>query len=229
MREIDEGLRAQSQALRRPASNDLALWQAWTASVPATLATNGVWLEAALIGALGRSAAAGSQAAQEEIRAAGETVDVDEPDRDAIQQWAVEMGRQLGAEINATTATQIAGLVQQYQERAAEVEDEDQSALLDALWIAILALFGLTRADLISITETTRGLQRGWWETWQREIGTIKLEAEPPLHPRCRCWMRIQRRPGGGWEALWFTRSDERVCPLCGPLHEMEVGGTVRY
>jgi hypothetical protein len=81
---------------------------------------------------------------------------------------------------------------------------------------------------LIGITETTRGLHNGWLQSWLKAIGDIRLEIEPPQHPRCRCWLRIQRRPGGGWQALWLTTSDERVCPICGPLHEMEVGGTVR-
>lgn len=227
LREIDEGLRAQSHGLRRPASVDPTVWQAWTATVPASLATNGVWLETALIGALSRSATRGAETAAQEIQDAG--VDGQDLDQDALEQWAVEMARQLGAEINATTATQIAELVRQYEEQAADVEDDgDRETLVDALWIAILALFGLTRAALIGITETTRGLHNGWLRSWIAAIGNITLEAEPPQHPRCRCWLRIQRRPGGGWQALWLTKSDERVCPICGPLHEMEVGGTVR-
>lgn len=227
LREIDEGLRAQSHGLRRPASVDPAVWQGWLATVPASLATNGVWLESALIGTLGRAATRGSQAAQQEIQDAG--VDGQDVDQDALEQWAVEMARQLGAEINATTATQIAELVRQYEEQAATVEDDgDRETLIDALWIAILALFGLARAALIGITETTRGLHNGWLRSWIAAIGEIKLEIEPPMHPRCHCWIRIQRRPGGGWQALWLTANNERVCPICGPLHEMEVGGTTR-
>lgn len=81
---------------------------------------------------------------------------------------------------------------------------------------------------LIAVTETSRGLIYGWQETWRLHIGDLQMEIAPPRHPRCRCWLRIQRRPAGGWQVLWITALDERVCPLCGPLHEMEVGGSVR-
>lgn len=227
LQDIGEGLRMQSQGLRRPASVDPVVWQTWVATVPPSLATNGLSLEMALAATLRRSATRGAQTAAQEIQDAG--VDGQDPDQAALEQWAVEMSRQLGAEINATTAAQIAELVRQYEEQAANVEDDaDRETLADALWIAILALFGLARAALIGITETTRGLHNGWLRSWIAAIGDIRLEIEPPRHPRCRCWLRIQRRPGGGWQALWLTESDERVCPLCGPLHMMEVGGTTR-
>ena len=58
-------------------------------------------------------------------------------------------------------------------------------------------LFGEGRAEAIGITETTRAISAG-------EDGAVGL---------------IKRTTGRVLIATWFTELDERVCPICEPLH----------
>ena len=56
--------------------------------------------------------------------------------------------------------------------------------------------FGKERAKLIASTETTRAYAEGNTETW-KQSGVVEKKR-------------------------WNTANDERVCPLCGPLHGQE-------
>ena len=64
---------------------------------------------------------------------------------------------------------------------------------LDVLRAKLLPLFGKTRADMIAITEITRIFAQGNLAAWQ-STGVVSGKR-------------------------WQTANDERVCPLCGPLH----------
>jgi HK97 family phage portal protein len=67
--------------------------------------------------------------------------------------------------------------------------DKPLSALVDEL----APIFGRQRAELIAATETSRAYNEGLQQAF-RESGLVNL-----------------------WE--WRTSEDERVCPVCGPLH----------
>lgn len=58
--------------------------------------------------------------------------------------------------------------------------------------------FGRSRAQRIAVTEITTSLTDG------ENIG--------------KAYLRNTFRQG--WDGVWLTREDERVCPICGPLHE---------
>lgn len=215
---VGEGLAAQADGLRRPAGEDVDDWTAWAAGVGAALSVHEARLLEALEEALTASTADGRRRALADAEALG--VDVPEDlDEAGLQRWIADTAASILAQVNETSAMQVGELVQREAEKPEEERD------WTAVWVAALALFGLSRAGLIGVTETSRGLNEGWLSLW-RELANVQMETEPPRHPRCRCWLRIQRRPGGGWQVLWMTTLDERVCPLCGPLHGMEVGGT---
>jgi hypothetical protein len=65
-------------------------------------------------------------------------------------------------------------------------------------------IFDERRASMIAITETTRAAV-------QAEVATVNvLEAEyPNLH----------------FKPIWITANDDRVCDICGPMHEKVIEG----
>jgi SPP1 gp7 family putative phage head morphogenesis protein len=73
----------------------------------------------------------------------------------------------------------------------------DNGEPLSQLIKRLTPLFGEKRAELIATTETTRAFAEGNIRTW-REVGIIRKKE-------------------------WLTSQDERVCPICGPLHEKVV------
>jgi hypothetical protein len=79
--------------------------------------------------------------------------------------------------------------------------------LMDMLTKAPIAPLTPERALRIGVTETTRVFAKG------AQLGAEQLKAE---HPDVLVTM------------IWYTDNDDRVCDLCGPLHDTEVeyGGT---
>jgi len=59
-------------------------------------------------------------------------------------------------------------------------------------------MFGRVRAQMIAATETTRAYARGNYIAW-KESGIVKGKK-------------------------WATARDDKVCPICLPLHGMEIG-----
>ena len=98
----------------------------------------------------------------------------------------------------------------------------------DPLWMLVQELeptFGRNRARLIASTEVTDVYARATLEGY-REAGYAETEPEhlPPLHPRCRCWIALDIHDDGSANYVFLTSVDERVCPVCGPLHGQNVG-----
>lgn len=89
----------------------------------------------------------------------------------------------------------VAGITDTTRRQAiAAIEDWMRSgAKLDALRMRLRPLFGETRADMIAITEVTRTFAEGNLRLWA-STGVV-----------------------GG--KRWMTAVDERVCPVCAPLH----------
>jgi len=85
-------------------------------------------------------------------------------------------------------------------------------------------VFGPYRSWLIASTEVTRAFSEGF-QRWggQSGLDVIPASEAPPKHPRCRCSLSLRRRADGKWVYIWMTARDERVCELCGPLHNQEL------
>ena len=68
----------------------------------------------------------------------------------------------------------------------------------DALREMLAPAFGETRAQMIATTETTRAYSEATNE-----------------------YQRLMRQAGVQTRRVWQTREDERVCEICGPLHNL--------
>lgn len=68
---------------------------------------------------------------------------------------------------------------------------------LDALKDALAPMFGRVRSEMIAITEVTDAFAQGNLATW-KESGMVQKKR-------------------------WLTAVDDRVCPICAPLHNMVV------
>jgi HK97 family phage portal protein len=96
---------------------------------------------------------------------------------------------------------------------------------LSALVRELESTFGRQRARLIASTETTRAYTEGNVTAYmQSGIVTRPPNLRPPedSHPGCRCWLVLGQNADGEWVYIWKTANDERVCPICGPLHNTE-------
>lgn len=84
-------------------------------------------------------------------------------------------------------------------------------------------VFGPVRSELIASTEVTRAVGEGTIISY-RQSGLIdrRPNEDIPKHPRCRCWWALQQNADGQWTYVFLTAYDERVCPICGPLHGTE-------
>jgi hypothetical protein len=70
----------------------------------------------------------------------------------------------------------------------------------------------VARADLVSVTETTRAFAQGESIVYQR-VGAGRMVFSPPGHPGCRCWSNMKRvRSDGSLVAVWQTNRDDLVC-----------------
>lgn len=134
----------------------------------------------------------------------------------AAREWANSYAGELIGGINETTQRRV---------QASIVEWVDSGAPLDDLIADIATIFGRDRAELIASTEVTRAYAQG---NVQAHIASGLVsgapEKRPPdsTHPRCRCWL-VLREDNGKWSYEWRTANDERVCPICGPLHGQEI------
>lgn len=112
---------------------------------------------------------------------------------EAAAQWASRYTYDLVRGINDTSRS----LLQRYVEDFYRTNED-----LPTLRERIAQVFGQARAHNIAITETTRA----------------SVEGE-------RAVVREIERSGlrGQLVAIWQTVADDRVCPICGPLHNVEI------
>lgn len=99
----------------------------------------------------------------------------------------------------------------------------DSGESLQVLVNQLEPLFGPVRAEMIAATEVTRAVSEGTIISY-RQSGLIdrRPNEEIPKHPRCRCWWALQQNANGQWVYIFYSSADERVCPICGPLHGTE-------
>lgn len=128
--------------------------------------------------------------------------------RTAALAWAREHAGELVQDINGTSRTLVRESVAAWLQTGQPVE---------SLAAILRPAFGEDRADLIAVTETTRALTAGTLASW-RSAGVERYRwntsgdervcpqcgpldgvtyrvgrgPEPPLHPRCRCWISVE-------------------------------------
>lgn len=96
---------------------------------------------------------------------------------------------------------------------------------LSALIHDLAPVFGRNRAALIASTEVTRAYAQGTLAGYAAAgYGEGRPTEEIPQHPRCRCWYSLRINKDNGAVFIFNTSADERVCPVCGPLHGQAVG-----
>ena len=112
--------------------------------------------------------------------------------------WARKYGGKLVRGVTRTTRDRIGVQVANW------IEQPDKT--IDDLWRSIMDdhAFSRARARLIAITETTAAYSRG------EIVAAQQLEKEGYFE----------------YEKVWQTANDDRVCPICEPLHNMVVVGT---
>ena len=93
--------------------------------------------------------------------------------------------------INATSRTDFARAFLDWQR--GELETAGYADGLPQLIRAIEPTFGRVRAERIAVTETTRIFYESTWQAANANPNVLYLR--------------------------WYTAADERVCPVCGPLH----------
>jgi hypothetical protein len=81
------------------------------------------------------------------------------------------------------------------------------------------------RAEWIAVTETTRAYTEGEIAA-AGETGMLRHEPtdKPPKHVGCRCDITPAVRDDGSLTWRWQTLNDDKVCELCLPLHDKDVG-----
>jgi len=117
--------------------------------------------------------------------------------------WAKRHAGRLVKDIDATTRPILRDAIRLF----VETPGFNLGDLMNMLTTAPIAPLTDTRALRVAVTETTRAFSKG------NQIGAEQLKAE---HPDILVTM------------IWYTDNDDRVCDLCGPLHDTEVeqGGT---
>lgn len=114
-----------------------------------------------------------------EISLSIDTIDATETAREWARTYSYELVRGL----NANSKRMVSNALREWIGSGRDIEE---------LASELAPIFGRKRAEVITITETTRAFNQGYIEGL-REAG-------------------IERKQ-------WWTRQDERVCPICRPLH----------
>lgn len=130
--------------------------------------------------------------------------------------WASQYSYELVRGINSTSAARLQVAVEDWFKERTTVGD-----LIDEL----TPTFGKRRARTIAMTETTRAATEGSLAGWKAAgYGEGRPSRTAPAHPKCRCWITLRINNDNSAEFIWKTARDERVCPICGSLHNQSLG-----
>lgn len=228
---IHEALQEQYQAVRR--IRDVDTLSEMMTAVDAALVASGGMLIKAITRLLEEGPAVGIQAAIDSITASvgfGLGVDwalADAAAADFVRGYAFD----LVTGINTTTASRLRAVMKDWIEKGGTLDDLTSSIrpiFANAPDTArIEAIFNVDRARMIAETEATRAYAEGKIAGYTASgLADYPPEKKPPddSHVRCRCDVTLERQPNGEWHWIWLTVRDERVCPVCGPLHNQSVG-----
>lgn len=133
--------------------------------------------------------------------------------------------------INQTSAKRVRDALRAWIDEGGTIEELADSLrpvfANSAITARIEAIFGVDRALMIAETEATRAYAEGKIAGFTASgLADQPPERKPPddSHVRCRCDISVAQQEDGSWHWIWFTVFDERVCPVCGPLHGQSVG-----
>lgn len=130
--------------------------------------------------------------------------------------WAEKYSAALVTRINETTRQRLRQEIADWLATGAPISD-----LRDRLQAP--GLFGLERAKLIAVTESTFAFTEGTFDFYEA-IGLAPRPADrPPAHPGCRCFVGVAQDDGRLFY-VWYTVVDDRVCPICQPRHLEIIG-----
>jgi SPP1 gp7 family putative phage head morphogenesis protein len=104
-------------------------------------------------------------------------------------EWSSQYTFDLVSGVNQTTQGLLQTKIRQFY--------DEPGTTLGTLKKELQSAFGPVRAEMIAVTETTRAAAQG----------QLQLAEE------------INRDVGVKMVAVWDTAMDDRVCPICGPLH----------
>lgn len=130
--------------------------------------------------------------------------------------WASQYSYELVRGINSTSAGRLQVAVEDWFKERTTVGD---------LIKELEPTFGKRRARTIAMTETTRAATEGSLAGWKAAgYGDERPSRTAPAHPKCRCWITLRINNDNSAEYIWKTARDERVCPICGSLHNQSLG-----
>lgn len=132
--------------------------------------------------------------------------------------------------INETSANRLRGVLKSWIDDGGTMEELAEGIrpifANDAATERIEKIFNVDRAMMIAETEATRAYAQGKISGYMGSgLANIPPVIAPPddSHVRCRCDVSLEKRDGV-WIWVWLTAVDDRVCPVCGPLHDQSVG-----
>lgn len=148
----------------------------------------------------------------------------------AVSEWVEDYGFDLVTGINETSADRLRRVMRRWIDEGGtldELADDIRPIFADDVATAqIEAIFKVDRAHLIASTEATRayahGKVQGYLASGLAEVGPVVMPPDDS-HVGCRCDVGLEKRDGV-WHWVWYTARDDRVCPVCAPLHLQSVG-----
>lgn len=135
----------------------------------------------------------------------------------AIGRWASRYSFRAVNGINRTTVKRSRQIMLEWMRSGEHLSD---------LTAKLAPIFGETRAELIASTEVTRAYAEGNLTAWEAAGFNRRpvMSEIPPAHGRCRCWITLDPAEGGGYNYVWNTAMDDRVCPICAPRDQRIIG-----
>lgn len=159
-------------------------------------------------------AAAGSDLALDRLARVGITVDNTLAQENAAR-WAEEHTDRLLQELGTVTEDGVGTILSEWIETPGATRGDLEELLrpfLDG---------NETRGENVAVSEITRSMYQGELVTYEAagiplppmfDQGVGQMRFGPPLHPRGRCWPRIEQLSNGDLVVVWTTNRDDLVC-----------------
>lgn len=145
-------------------------------------------------------------------------------------EWVDGYAFDLVTGINQTSADRLRGVLKSWIDDGGTMDELADGIrpifANDAATERIEKIFNVDRAMMIAETEATRAYAQGKITGYMSSgLANIPPVIAPPddSHVRCRCDVSLEKRDGV-WIWVWLTAVDDRVCSVCGPLHNQSVG-----
>ena len=225
---IEDALKVQRAALLSQAGG--ATEQAVMAAVVNILANNSGPLLAAVTLLLSTGAKEGHQVVAGQLAFEAEAAFSWDLAEARASDWIDGYAFDLVTGINQTSADRLRGVLKSWIDDGGTMDELADGIrpifANDAATERIEKIFNVDRAMMIAETEATRAYAQGKITGYMSSgLANIPPVIAPPddSHVRCRCDVSLEKRDGV-WIWVWLTAVDDRVCSVCGPLHDQSVG-----